>query len=129
VNLASKLEIEDYTEWKRYLLRSQLLAEYSRASDFVSLSVLESFSRVVNEAVLVGVPTVVRNFGPTADLVEAKIVEGVDSLHPSAIAESILKAAMKAPAKLGQIQNFFLSWEEYVDKILELYREALNIKR
>lgn len=127
-DLSRKIGIENCVEWKRNLPRQQLLVEYGRAGVFVSLSHLESFSRVVHEAVLIGIPTVVRNFGATAGLVKKGIVEGVDSLNPEVIAEAIWEAARGPPPKTGGIQAF-LSWEEYVERILDIYHEALRIKR
>lgn len=129
INLARKMGIESHVEWKRNLSRQQLLTEYARAGVFVSLSQLESFSRVVHEAVLIGVPTVVRNFGATADMVKEGLVEGVNSLNPRDIANAILKVARKTPLKVGEIQKTFLSWEGYLDKVLEVYRKTLRSKR
>jgi len=125
VSLAHEIGIEGYIEWKCKLSRKQLLAEYARAGVFVSLSQLESFSRVIHDAIVIGVPTVVQNSGATADMVREGLVEGVDSFSPSAVADGILKAARKTPPKTGETQRTFLSWEEYLDKVLEIYQRTL----
>ncbi|MCK4633483.1 glycosyltransferase family 4 protein [Candidatus Bathyarchaeota archaeon] len=126
VSLARKIGIEGYIEWKCKLSRKQLLAEYARAGVFVSLSQLESFSRVIHDAILIGVPTVVQNSGATADMVREGLVEGVDSLSPSAVADGIIKAVRKTPSKVSETQRAFLSWEEYLDKVLEIYKRTLR---
>lgn len=131
VNMTCEIGIEDYVEWKRNLSQKQLMMEYARAGVFISLSRLESFSRVVHEAILIGVPTVVQNFGATADMVKQDLVEGVNSLNPDVIAGAILKASRKTPLKVArtrvcEIQKTSLSWDEYLDRILEIYRKALR---
>ncbi|UCE96881.1 MAG: glycosyltransferase family 4 protein [Candidatus Bathyarchaeota archaeon] len=123
---AAKIGIQDYVDWKRNLSRQKLLKEYSEAGVFVSLSNLESFSRVIHEAILIGIPTVVRNSGATANIVEKRLAEGVDSLNPRAIAGAILRATKRSPPQVGKNQSISLSWEEYSDKILEIYRKIIN---
>lgn len=129
MNLARENGVEEYVEWKHNLSRKQLLTEYAKAGVFISLSQLESFSRVVHEAILIGVPTVVQNFGATADVVRKGLAEGVNSLNPSVVADAILKASKRHPEEAGRTQNAFLSWEEYLDRIMEIYRKALEHKR
>jgi len=125
ISLTRRIGVEGFVEWKRNLSRQELLAEYARARVFVSLSKLESFSRVMYDAVLIGVPTVVPIFGATEDLVEKGLVERVESLDPKVIANTILRAAEKPPLKTGEIPETFLTWEEYTERILELYQKVL----
>ncbi|MGC8939234.1 MAG: glycosyltransferase family 4 protein [Candidatus Bathyarchaeia archaeon] len=120
VNLAYKLGVNELVEWKSKLTRQQLLDEYAKASVFVHLSPLESFSRVVYEALLVGVPTVVLNFGATEHLVEQGFADGVNSLNAKEIAEAMSKALRKKSTKI-EFSGFLLSWEEYLNKLVELY--------
>ena len=75
LNLTNELGLNDYVEWKTNLTRCQLLSEYSKASVFVLLSMLESFSRVVNEAVAIGVPTVVSDNNVFSDFANQGLVE------------------------------------------------------
>lgn len=128
INISHKFGIENYVEWKRNLPRKQLLNEYAKAGVFVSLSRLESFSRVIHEAILIGVPSVVQNYGATATIAKAGLAEGVDSLNPETIAKAILKAEKREPIKNREIFQLFLGWEEYVNKILDVYKKALRIK-
>lgn len=123
VNLAYKLGIGGMVEWKSGLTRQQLLNEYAKASVFVHLSPLESFSRVVYEALLIGVPTVVLNFGATEHLVKEGFVEGVSSLNAKEIAEAISKALKKTYNKIAY--SSFLSWKEYLNKLIKLYHSLL----
>ncbi|MEM3577689.1 MAG: glycosyltransferase family 4 protein [Candidatus Bathyarchaeia archaeon] len=123
VNLAYKLGINGLVEWKSGLTRQQLLNEYARASVFVHLSPLESFSRVVYEALLIGVPTVVLNFGATEHLVKEGFAEGVSSLSAKEIAEAISKALMRIHSKIEG--SNFLSWKEYLNKLIELYHSLV----
>jgi len=69
---------------------------------------LESFSRVVYEALLVGVPTIVLNFGATEQLVKAGLAEGVNSLNPEEIANAMLKAIRKTYPKISEGRKTFL---------------------
>ncbi len=129
IRCARKINMEDLTEWKHHLTRQQLLEEYAKASVFVSLSPLESFSRVVHEAMLIGVPTVVLNFGATGEIAKRGLAEGINSLSPDIIAGGILKALEKPPPKLSQTQDVCPSWAEYVDEILGIYQRIQHDKR
>jgi glycosyltransferase involved in cell wall biosynthesis len=124
IRFARKIGIEDYIEWKHNLPWQQLLGEYAEASVFVSLSPLESFSRVVHEATLIGVPAVVLNFGTTGDMVKEGSVEGVNSLSPNDVADGILKALKRPHLKTNQTRDNYPSWDKYTDQILEIYQKA-----
>jgi glycosyltransferase involved in cell wall biosynthesis len=127
VNLAHKLGISFFVEWKYGLSRQQLLCEYAKASVFILLSPLESFSRVVYEALLIGVPVVVLNFGALSNLVEAGLAEGVNSLNPSEIADAIVNATSKTHAKVSSSINAFLDWKEYLSRIMDVYDKLLEM--
>jgi glycosyltransferase involved in cell wall biosynthesis len=121
VNLSYKLGVNRLVEWKSKLTRQQLLGEYAKASVFVHLSPLESFSRVVYEALLIGVPTVVLNFGATEHLVKEEFAEGVKSLNSKEIAEAISKALKKTYAKMDCKFGKVFDWKEYTGKLVDLY--------
>jgi len=127
VNLAHNLGISSFVEWKYGLSRQQLLCEYAKASVFILLSPLESFSRVVYEALLIGVPVVVLNFGALSSLVEAGLAEGVNSLNPSEIADVLLKATRKTYAKVSGSINAFLDWKEYSNRVINVYDKLLEM--
>jgi 1,2-diacylglycerol 3-alpha-glucosyltransferase len=124
--LASSLGVSALIEWKRRLPRRKLLDEYARASVLVLLSPLESFSRVVYDALVIGVPVVVLNFGALRHLVAAGYAEGVDSLDRKNIAEALLKATIKSYARISLHSSEFLSWESYSNKIVELYAKLVR---
>jgi glycosyltransferase involved in cell wall biosynthesis len=127
INMAHKLGISSIVEWKHGLSRQQLLGEYAKASVFILLSPLESFSRVVYEALLIGVPAVVLNFGALSDLVEAGLVEGVNSFNPSDIADGIIEATKKTYPKVSDSTHAFLSWKDYSSRILDVYDKLLEV--
>jgi len=122
VKLSHKLGVASLVEWKRGLSREQLLNEYAKTSVFITLSSLESFSLVTYEALAIGVPAVVLNFGALSDLVGAGLAEGVDSLDAKEIASALLRASKKKYTKL----NSFLGWNDYSNVILNVYRELLD---
>jgi len=121
VRRANELDIAAFVEWKHGLSREQLLCEYAWASVLVLLSPLESFSRVVYEALSIGVPTVVLNYGATAHLVKKGFAEGVNSLNPEEIADAMLRAMSKKYPKIAEDPLTFLSWKTYVNRIFDLY--------
>ena len=127
VNLAHKLGVSSSTEWKHDLSRQQLLDEYAKASFFILLSPLESFSRVVYEALLIGVPVVVLNFGALSNLVEAGLVEGANSLNPSDVANAIINATKKTYPKVSDSMNAFLNWKKYLSRVLDVYGKLLEV--
>jgi len=127
VNLAHNLGISSFVQWKYGLSRQQLLCEYAKASVFILLSPLESFSRVVYEALLIGVPVVVLNFGALSSLVEAGLAEGVNSLNLSEITDVLLKATRKTYAKVSGSINAFLDWKEYSNRVINVYDKLLEM--
>jgi glycosyltransferase involved in cell wall biosynthesis len=125
-SLARNLGVNNLIEWKHNLSRQQLLQEYAKASAFIILSPLESFSRVVYEALLVGVPAVVLNSGVMTHLVEDGIAEGVNSLDPEEIAVSLVKATRKSYPKIPESPCTFLGWKAYSNKIISIYRRLVQ---
>jgi len=120
------LRIDAFVEWKHGLSREQLLDEYARASVLILLSHLESFSRVVYDALLIGVPVVVLNFGALKDLVSTRLAIGVDSLNPSEIAHALSDALKRNPPRFSNKDNMFLEWPDYSKRIISIYHELLR---
>ncbi len=119
MNLTSELGLNDYVEWKTNLTRSQLLSEYSKTSVFVLLSMLESFSRVVNEAIIIGIPTVVSRSKVFSDLANQGLVEVALLEQPEIVAKAILRAQNKVSDCRKKFQ--FNDSEEYSDSIAKIY--------
>lgn len=122
VELAHKLGIESYVEWKHDLTRQKLLFEYAKARIFISLSSFESFGRAVHEAIAIGVPTIALNSGVTAELVQKGLAEGVSSVKPEEIAEVISKT-LKRYKKLEteNVLRYFVDWNEYFNELKKVY--------
>jgi glycosyltransferase involved in cell wall biosynthesis len=127
VNLARELGISSSVEWKHGLSRQQLLDEYAKAGVFILLSPLESFSRVVYEALLIEVPVVVLNFGALSNLVKTGQAEGVDSLNSSDVADAIINATRETHPKVSDSTDAFLSWKDYSSRILDVYDKLLEV--
>jgi glycosyltransferase involved in cell wall biosynthesis len=123
VNLTHSLGISGFVEWKNMLRRQELLHEYSKASVFAMLSPLESFSRVVYEALLVGVPVVVLDFGALKHLVAGGFAEGVKSLTAKDIASALMKASEKTYTRISSNTDAFLDWKSYSKRLLDIYRK------
>jgi len=121
-NLAHSLGIAPFVEWKRGLSREQVLNEYAKASVFILLSSLESFSLVVYDALAIGVPVVVFNHGVLADLADAGLAEGVNSLEAKEIADALVSASRKTYTKI----NRFLDWRDYSNIITSIYHKLLE---
>jgi 1,2-diacylglycerol 3-alpha-glucosyltransferase len=120
---ANSLGISELIEWKHRLSRQQLLDEYARASVLILLSPLESFSRVVYDALVMGVPVVVLNFGALKHFVASGYAEGVNLLNRESIAEALLQATVKSYNRLSLHSNEFLDWDSYSNRIVELYEK------
>jgi glycosyltransferase involved in cell wall biosynthesis len=124
IDRSHELGVSPFVEWKRDLSRQQLLREYADASVLALLSPLESFSRVVYEALLMGVPAVVLDYGAMAHLVEDGFAEGVNSLAPEDIADALLRAMSKTYAEISAGPFTFLNWEEYVNRVINVYHKV-----
>ena len=125
VRLAQGLGVSSYVEWKRDLSRQELLTEYSKASIFVMLSNLESFSLVVYEALIIGVPVVVLNYGTLATLVQRGLVEGVESTDTLSIKNALVRAARRN-TRMPDQTDLFLDWKSYTTRVNTLYQKLLN---
>lgn len=124
VRQAENLGVSSLVEWKHGLSRQQLLNEYSRATVFILLSHLESYSLVVYEALMIGVPAVVLNSGPLSDLVKKGLAEGVNSLDRKSVADAILTAMKKTYTRISET-NTCLEWKDYAQKIADIYNKLL----
>jgi glycosyltransferase involved in cell wall biosynthesis len=120
-SLAVSLGIEHQIEWKHGLSRKELLDEYAKASVFVMLSQLESFSRVVYDALFIGVPVVLYNFGALAGLVSDGYAEGVNSLSPQAVSDALIRASQGTYRKISSGSQNFLDWEKYIERLTTYY--------
>jgi glycosyltransferase involved in cell wall biosynthesis len=125
---ARNLGVDSLVEWKHGLSREELLDEYAKASVFILLSHLESFSRAAYDALLIGVPVVVLNFGALEELVRNRLAIGVNSLNPEEIAGALLKATVRSPPRFPKGTNTFLEWPEYSKRIIDTYYELLENK-
>lgn len=122
VELSHKLGIENYVEWKHDLTRKQLILEYAKARIFISISALESFGRTGYEAIAIGVPTIVLNFGASAELVQKNLAEGVTSSRPEEIAEVISKALNEHKrVATKNVLKLFRDWDEYFNDLKIVY--------
>jgi len=126
MRLAHDLGVSKYVEWKCSLTRHELFAEYAKAQVFVLLSPLESFSRVVREALIIGVPTIVLNMGPAAELVKTGIVEGVNSTKKEELAQAISKELRTKRTKVSLKQLSALDMDAYADEFIKLYKSVQN---
>jgi glycosyltransferase involved in cell wall biosynthesis len=122
VNLVRSLGIIGFVEWKSQLSRQELLREYSKASVLAMLSPLESFSRVVYEALFIGVPAVVLDFGALEYLVETGFAEGVTSLSAESVGSALLVASEKNWDRLPENAGVFLDWKSYSESLVGIYR-------
>jgi glycosyltransferase involved in cell wall biosynthesis len=127
IALATKLNIASSVEWKFNLSREQLLCEYAKASVFILLSHLESFSIAVYEALLIGVPTVVLGHGPLENLVRDGFAEGVSSLASEVIAKAMRTASSKTYPRISRGPKV-LDWQDYTDRIVSIYRKLLEMR-
>jgi len=126
VDLVDHLGIASFVEWKHDLPREQLLSEYAKASVFILLSYLESFSRAVYDALLINVPVVVLNYGPLETLINARLAEGVSSLGPQEVADALLKAMNRTCVDAADVTGSFLDWPEYADRLIRAYNDLLK---
>jgi glycosyltransferase involved in cell wall biosynthesis len=125
--LAIDLEIDSKIIWMHNLSRKQLLLEYSKARVFVSLSSLESFGRVVYEAIAIGLPTVVFGEGVFTEMVNDELAEGIYSLNPECIAKTILSA--RNPHCRQEINGniHFQDSKDYINQIAKMYEQVNRI--
>jgi glycosyltransferase involved in cell wall biosynthesis len=123
MDLALRLGVDNKITLKHGLSSDELLQEYAAASAVVLLSTLESFSRVAHEAIAVGTPLIVYNYGPLSALVSEGLAKGVNNLNPAEIANAIdevLSTEWKKAKPELQLDNV-----AYVNLITRLYESLL----
>jgi len=124
--LAQKLGIFEYTVWKRNLSDIQLIQEYAKASVLVSLSTLESFSRVVYEAMAIGTPLVVYNHGVYKELVSKGLAKGVSRLDVVEVANVISEALNgHFHVRAQWLNSLNFKNISYADLIFKVYQKVL----
>jgi glycosyltransferase involved in cell wall biosynthesis len=126
MKLAINLGVENYVAWKSDLTYDELLKEYAEASVVVLLSSLESFSRVAHDAIAIGTPLVIYEYGALGTLANEGLAKGVKNLNPIKIAEAI-EAVVENRWERKNLE-FPLRGESYVDCIIRLYRNLLGTK-
>lgn len=124
MELARLLNVYGRITFKHELSYEKLLHEYTEASVVVLLSALESFSRVAHEAIVVGTPLIVYNYGLLSDLVKRGLAKGVNSLDPEEVADTINDVLSNGWKNIGRTQS--LNGEVYVNLISRLYERLLK---
>jgi glycosyltransferase involved in cell wall biosynthesis len=81
---------------------------------------------VVYDALFVGVPVVVLDFGAFKDLVAEGFAEGVKSLAEADIADALLRATEKTYARISMDGNAFLDWKTYSDRLIDVYEKLIG---
>jgi len=123
--LAQKLGIYEYIYWKRNLPYDKLLQEYAEASVLISLSTLESFSRVIYEAMAIGTPLVVYNYGVYKELVNKCFAKGVNKLNAIEVANAINEVLDGHFRTSRQYFNNFYK-KSYTDLIVNVYQKLVG---
>ena len=111
-------------EWRLGLSGEQLLLECVKASTLVPPSPPGSFSRVICEALLMGVPVIVLNYGATRYLVKAGLA-GVSSFRREDIANALLRAVTKTYPKISE-GCCLPELEKYSRRVIGIYSRLLE---
>jgi glycosyltransferase involved in cell wall biosynthesis len=122
--LALKLGVQEMIEWNKSLPLNELLLEYAKASVLVMLSSLESFSRVTYEAMTIGVPIIVYNYGALSALVEKRLARGVDCLDPEEVASAINNTLYGDSKPLSPLPAF--GDEMYAKTMVKVYETVMR---
>lgn len=135
--LAAQLDIEDAATFHGFMKQEQC-ADILRQADALMLnSVFECGGAVVLEAMSIGLPVIAPDWGGPADYVRAE--ETGLLVHPSprsdfadrlAQAIAVLAADPKARVEMGDAGADLIraefDWERKVDRMLEIYADALD---
>ncbi len=124
MTLAHKLEVCDKIKLKNRLLSNKLLQEYANANVMVLLSSLESFSRVAYEAIAIGVPLIVYNYGALGELVKKGLAKGVNTLDPVEVAYAINDTINSNWTTARPTQT--LDGEAYANLMIKVYENLMR---
>jgi glycosyltransferase involved in cell wall biosynthesis len=124
-NLVGKMGIAKNVELKHNLSKLQLYSEYSKARVFVSLSYLESFSRTIHEAQIIGVPIVTLEKVIKSGLANELTAIGIESIKPEDISAAISKAISKNPTHSNASNSIVPSINHYANQVAEMYRKLI----
>jgi glycosyltransferase involved in cell wall biosynthesis len=124
MTLAHKLEVYDRIKLKKRLLYNELLHEYANANVVVLLSSLESFSRVAHEAIAIGAPLIVYDYGALSELVKEGLAKGVNTLDPKVIAYAINEAINNN--RMATRPTRTLNGGAYTDLIIMIYENLMR---
>ncbi|MCD6263338.1 glycosyltransferase family 4 protein [Candidatus Bathyarchaeota archaeon] len=121
--MAERIGVDELIEWKEDLTEEELYEEYSSSNVFLLLSTDEAFGIAAVEAMTIGLPTVLARAAALSTYVEEGLALGVDPpFDPEAVADRILEASSGWTPDRRRIQRRFLSWDEVVDRLEEVYQ-------
>lgn len=118
--MIKKLHLEDRVVLFGGLSRSQLLARYSEANAFVSLSTHEAFGITVAEALASGTPCIVARASGLQEFIDGKNCFGIDlPISTDALAQLISKVM------LVRIDGVRLStWDDVTFRLMSIYEKT-----
>ena len=140
LTLARKLKIEDRVSWRGFVFEKELRGLYSQADLFVWPSVYEGWGFPPQEAMAYGVPVIVSNGGALPEVVgdSGEIVNFYkDRLSDRLLDESFIddlssrmlsvlqdENSLAAMAEKGKKRAMINSWDEVVDKTIDVYKKV-----
>jgi len=137
--LAQNLGIADRVHWLGWRPQPECAALLHGATALLLPSIYECGGAVVLEAMACGIPVVATNWGGPADYLDASCGILVDASNQEVITQGFITAMEKliaAPAMRSQlgtagrtrVERYF-DWNQKIDRILEIYRQALHAHR
>ena len=132
INLAAQLGISQYFIFTGRYTQSQGKSLYQRADCYVMPSVSEPFGIVPLEAMAEGAPTIIsKQSGCSEVLRHALLVDFWDTNEMAnkilgVLSYSILKKQLTEKGR-EEVEN--LTWDKPMNKLIEVYKEAINSKK
>ena len=121
LKLIDELRVANRVKFHQDLPRNELLQKYATASVFVMLSKYEAFNISTMEALASGTPCIVANTSALSEWIDNKMCFGINYLiNETKLAELIMDVIKTRKNVLNRYLKL-LSWDEVVDKIVQLY--------
>lgn len=114
--IAQQEDVSDRVEFLGYVDDDRLPELYAGAEVYVTMSEFEAYGMTVAEALAAETPCVIRKEGALRDWMTTEGVIGVAEPNIETIVEGVKEACNRA------LDHNPLTWNEYVDSLVELYK-------
>ena len=126
LELAKKLEINDFIDWKPFLPHEIILKEMEKCDIFLLLSKTEGYGIVVAEALSVGTPSIVTNGTALEEFTKENGCYSIDYPPESGEVADLIIKIYENNVNVGPFSEKIRTWDKVAENYEDVYYEILG---